>query len=114
MGNDALFGQGVIVRTLEKVLFRMRISYQFGAMFRQLWAEIAAVETSEPELVGFHGRVRAADHFKFEVGDDLLERHRRMLKEILVALASGLFAAEEHKEHRAFRRPFVGESARQL
>src|SRR5258708_4558643 len=114
MGDDALFGQGVIVGSLEEVLFGMRICHQPGAMFRQFRAEIAAIETSEPEFIGFNSRVWAANHFKFQVGDNVFERHLRMFKEIPVALASGLLAAEEHKENSAFWRLFVRQGPRQL
>src|SRR5690242_6366313 len=92
----------------------MRISNELGTMFRQFRAEIAAVEAGEPELIRLYGAIGAADHLKFQIGDNVFERHRRMLKKILVALAAGLLAAEEDKQHRALRGLFMGQGARQL
>src|SRR5438270_6249384 len=92
----------------------MRIDHQFGAMFRQLRAEIAAVEAGEPEFVGLYRGISAADHLKFQVGNNVFERHRRMLEKILVALAAGLLASEEDEQDGPLGGLFTCQSARQL
>src|SRR5579864_1084668 len=92
----------------------MRICHQLGAMLSQFRAEIAAVEAGEPEFVRFYSGISAADHLKFQVGDDVLEWHGRMLKEILITLSAGFFASKKDKEHSAFRRFFMGQNSRQL
>src|SRR5260370_40321222 len=56
----------------------------------------------------------AADQSKAEVSQDRVQRHRRMLEKIPIALAAGLFAAEERKEHGAARARTLGEGLRQL
>src|ERR1043166_902239 len=92
----------------------MGVGHELGAMFRQFRAEIAALEAGEPEFVRLYGAISAADHLKFQIGDNVFERHRRMLKKILVALAAGLLAAEEDEQHRALWGLFMGQGARQL
>src|SRR5579864_1445334 len=92
----------------------MRICHQLGAMLSQFRAEIAAVEAGEPEFVRFYSGISAADHLKFQVGDDVLEWHGRMLKEILITLSAGFFASKKDKEHSPFRRFFMGQNSRQL
>src|SRR5579859_7687283 len=92
----------------------MRIGNQLGAMFCQFRAKIAAVEAGEPEFVRLYRGISAADHFKFQVGNNVLEWYRRMLKKVLIALAARLLAAEEDEEHRALWGFFMGKGARQL
>src|SRR4029077_4027210 len=80
LGDHALFGQSVIIRTLEELLLWMRISHQLGAMLRQFRAQVTALITGKPEFIRFYRGVRTSDHLKFQVSDDVFERHRRMLK----------------------------------
>src|SRR5689334_20156059 len=80
----------------------MRISHQPCAVSSQLRSQIAAIESSQPELIRFNGRVGPPDHLKFQVGNNIFDRYRRVLKKELVALTAGLFAPEECKDYRAF------------
>src|SRR5436305_468033 len=88
MSDNALLSKSVIVRALKEVLFWMWIGHQLGAMFCQLRAQVTAIKASEPEFVKFYRGISAADHFKFQVGNDVLDRHGRVLKKILIALSA--------------------------
>ncbi len=83
-------------------------------MFGKFGPKVAAIKSGEPELVGFYFSVRAADHFKFQVGDNVFERQWGMLKKILVTLSAGFFAAKKDEEHGAFGSFAVRQGASQL
>src|SRR5437868_10431667 len=80
-----------IVRAGKKVLFRVRVGDQLGAVLRKSWAEIRALPTGEPELIGFDGRIGAANHLEFKIRDNGTQRHRRMLEKPARAEPARLF-----------------------
>ena len=48
-------------------------------MFGQFGAEVRSIVAAEPEIAFGYGGIGTADHFKFEVGDDVGERDGGML-----------------------------------
>src|SRR5216684_2728333 len=92
----------------------MGISHQLGAMFGQFRAEITAVEAGEPELVRLYCRIGTADHFKFQIGNNALERYWRMIEEKLVTLSAGLFTAKKCEHHGALRGLTLGQGRCEL
>ena len=101
LGDDALAGEVEIVRALEEVLGGMRVGDERGSVFGESWAEVAALPSGEPELIGTDGRVGLADHLKLEIGDDGGQRQGRVREEILIALAAGFLTAEADEENAA-------------
>ncbi len=92
----------------------MRIGNKGGPMAHQLRAQVAAVETGEPETVLGQSRVTAADHFKFKIGNDPVEGHRRMVEEVSISVASDFFRAKEDEEQGARGASGAGKDTRQL
>src|SRR5258708_35942188 len=91
----------------------VRIVDEMRAVFHQLGAEVGAFEACEPEGAGRDGRVGAADHLKFKVGDDVFKGRRGMRKKGAVAEASELLRAEERKDDGAARTGAGGGARRQ-
>ena len=81
----------------------MRVLHDPGAALRQPRPEIRSLVSREPQRVRRNGGIRPADHLELEVGDNRVERHRRMLEKVAGAIAAGLFAAEPGEEDRPFR-----------
>ena len=101
MGDDAALGQRVVVGALEEFLVRMRVADEVRAVFGERGAEVRALVSGEPEIACRDGRIRTADHFKFKIGDDVVERDRRVLDEVAVAEASDFFRTEEREDDGA-------------
>ena len=108
MSHNALAGQGEIVRALEEILERMRVGGERRSVFGESRAQIAALPSGEPELIGTDGRVGPADHLKLKIGDDGGKRQGRMRQEVLVALAAGFFTAKADEENGPARPPGEG------
>src|ERR1041384_5840623 len=109
----ASFSERIIIRSLEKLLLRMRIGHHLGAMLGQLRPQIAPFITGKPKLIWLDRRIGAADHLKLQIGDDVLQRDWRVLEKVLVALPAGLFTAKEDEENSPLGM-FLRQSARQL
>jgi len=103
LGYDAATSKADIVRPLKEVLPRTRVSDERRSVAGESWAEIGALPSGEPELIGVDGMVGLADHLKLKIGDNGGERKRRMFEEILVALAAGFLTAEADEEDGAAR-----------
>src|SRR5215472_14059225 len=92
----------------------MRIGDQAGAVQRERWAQVCAIEAGEPELAGLDRGIGTPDHFEFQVGDNAFQRDWRMLQEVLVALPARFFAAKENKKDSAPGTRTCRQSLRQL
>ena len=113
--DDALAGEGEIVRALEEVLGGMRVGGERGSVFGESWAEVAALPSGEPELIGTDGGVWLADHLKLQIGNDGGKRQGWVREEVLITLASGFFTAEADEENAPARAAGErGESASQF
>ncbi len=74
LGDDAVAGEVEVVRAPEEVLGGMRVGDERGAVAGESWAEVGALPSGEPELIGTDGGVGLADHLELEIGDDGGER----------------------------------------
>ena len=92
----------------------MRIAHQLRAVLCQLRPEIGALPSCEPQLVGLQLRVWTPNHLEFQVGDDVVERKRRVLQKIPCANQPCLFAAPERHHDSSFRLRLFRQHARQL
>lgn len=71
------------------------------SMPRQFRPQVGAVEASEPQGPGGYGRIRTADHLKFEIGNDVCKWKRRVLEKTSIAEATKFLRAEEHEDDGA-------------
>lgn len=98
LGDDALASEGDVVGALEEVLFGVGVVDEVGAVFGEFGAEVGALVAGEPEGAFGDGGIWTADHFKFEIGDDSVERNGRVSEEGARAEAAELFGAEEGED----------------
>lgn len=89
--DDALTGESDVVGALEELLLGVWIVDQVCTMFGEFRAEVGALVAGEPEGSGRDGGIGAADHLKFQVGDDAGEWCRRMREEGACAESANLF-----------------------
>src|SRR5205085_10377307 len=73
------------------------------AVLGQLWAKIRAIVAGHPRSAGSDLWIGAADHFDFNVGDDVLERNIEMAIEVLRAQTAEFLASEKREVHSATR-----------
>ena len=101
LGNDSPLGKAVVIGALEEVFLGMRIANQAGTVTRKHGPQVATLETGEPETVPGQNRITAANHFKFQVGHDLIQRYGRMVDKISVSVTSDFFRTEQDEEDGA-------------
>jgi hypothetical protein len=71
-----------IIRTSKEFFCGMRIGDQSSAVRSQLRTEIRSLPPGEPQGMRCDEPVGPADHFKFEVCHNFVQRHDRLLHEI--------------------------------
>ena len=114
MGDDALQGQGVVVRALEEILFRIGVRSDQGAAFLQRRAEVGAFEAGHHHHPRRQLRVLIADHLDLEVGGDVGQRDRGVVDEIARAEQAGFFGPIGDEHDAAFVRARGGEGVGQF
>ncbi len=78
--DHAPVGQLNVVRSQEEVLVGPWVRDELRTAFRQFRPEIRSLVASQPQRMRRHPVVGPADHLEFQIGDDLIERHRRSVR----------------------------------
>src|SRR5690349_5055421 len=112
--DHAAQSERIVVRALEEMLIRMRISNERRSILRQRWAKIRTLEAGQPQRAGGDFWIGPSEHFKLQIRDELRERNWWIIDEVPRAGAATLFTTETDKVDRAAWFFTGGKRARQL
>src|SRR6266478_9420414 len=96
--NDSTHRKSIVIGSLKKVLIGMRIRNKACPVISERLAEVGPLITGQPERVRSHFGIGTTNHFKLQIGNEAVERHRWMIEKVSRTIAADLFATKQSED----------------